>query len=645
VANLSTFVFDRFSPISYKATIGETASNPHMAPTWVGDIHVRRLAAYKTRLAYLLNVSRLALPQGSVDAAVTDERARMSGQFAVAPTSKDRREYGDAALLSSRVVDAVLGEDVQIVVDGAAVPPAVTPELPPEPQPLAPQPADPLPIAGNAPPAPDAAITAMQRRIDTIRTARWVDEAERKVAEWEASFDAHHKASERQRWLRKWAEDEQVIAKMYEAEGDAVGLGDAVYVISWSAKKRRPVLDVFDPGFYFPVLDPNSRESYPDKVHIAWQFEEMDRAGTKKQFVHRITYELKPVAEWRPPWAAEEDQPSTVACFMSEGTWPLNDAGRTVDDFADSRATWTLGEDGRPIQDLNLGIDFVPVLHVPNTPSRKEHYGPSILDSVTQIVDDIQAADTDAAAASRIAGTPLITLAGGQVDHTKTLSVGPGKVFTVGPNGRMDVLDASRGLVVLMDYIDKLLHRLSVNSQVNEEVLGRVRASDVPSGIALLLAFGPMRGLIRKMRLVRNEKYPLLLKFAQRLAQAGGVLEAGANPRAEVAFGSFLPSDQKHVLECVVQLMTTHGISRRTALQWLVDAGFDIGDIAQELDAIAAEDFDHASTLSDVVGKEQAAEYLGREAPPPDAAQPALNLRVPTLGGPAAPNAPPPPPA
>jgi hypothetical protein len=74
---------------------------------------------------------------------------------------------------------------------------------------------------------------------------------------------------------------------------------------------------------------------------------------------------------------------------------------------------YELTPDGREVNDLDIGIDFVPVIHVPNTPSGSKHFGRSLLLSVAQLLDDIGFADSDLAASSEFVGnTPVVTTGG-----------------------------------------------------------------------------------------------------------------------------------------------------------------------------------------------------------------------------------------
>ncbi len=633
-----TFIIDQYSPLSHKLPLRDTAPT-NLAPTWVPTDQQRRLNAYKVLAAYRHNVAR-HLAAGTL---TEDDRDK-------------RREYGDAELLVTRTAGGVLGDQIQITVDGADEDIPDTPELPPQPDPL-----------------PDSA-TDLERRIFTARTTRWTEQATAIVDQWEADWAAHPALIERQEWLRSWAEDEFLTGKIVEAEGDIVGLGDGVYVLDWSHTQQRPTVDVYDPGFYFPVLVDGER-GFPSKIHLAWEFERPDHLGVTRRYVRRLTYELAPIpfvadpftgellvqdlgdgeqrlvlqegdtfndqtglVERTYPWAELDDTghpiPSTVTCLFTDATWQLGDLthGTRVDDFDLDKATFAVTEDGQVARRLDKRCDFILAVHVPNTPATREHFGRSVLDVVAQLLDDLHAADTDVRMASELAAGPMVALFGGNL--ATSVEVEPGLVFNAGdPTGRMDVLDLTKGLKELRDGRTDLRDRLAVNAQVPAEVLGvRNNEGQAPSGISIALRFGPFRQLVDLLRLTRMPKYQLLLKMAQRLAQAGGVLEPGPNPTARLVFGSYLPSDVAEAIKQVVLLLQAHGVSRLTALRMLVDAGIDIGDLADELDRINAEDTGGALAVADATGSEQlAADRLGLELP--DTAPTAVPAPTITLPG------------
>lgn len=610
---MADLTLDLWAPLTHKLPL-KPRGGSLLAPSWVPDTDQRRLTAYKVLAAYRANCARWHLDAD--------------------PNTQDkRREYGDAELLVSRVVAGVLGDTVQLVVDGADARLPDEPDLPDPP--------------GDLP----AGASDLDRRVHAARLARWETQAAAIVDEWEAAWAAQPALQARQDWLRAWADLEFVAGKIHEAEGDAVGLGDGVYVLAWSAEKQRPTLDVYDPGFYFPVIDDTG--SYPTKVHLAWEF---DVDGVT--FVRRLTWELAPIpptvtadgtatagpgervnpatgrVERRYPWAPDEWTPTT--CLYTDATWRFDQlgAGAHVDDLDPARAAHALTSDGRPADRLDLRIDFVPVVHVPNTPSTREHFGASILLVVAQLLDDLHASDTDIQDGAALAAGPVIALAGGTTGDGTT--VRPGIVWNIPDGGRMDVLDLAAGLAQLSQLNDRLLSRLSVNGRVPAEVLGRVDASQVPSGVALALAFGPFRQLVDELRLVRKPKYQLLLKMVQRVAQAGQVLDPGPTPPAHLALGAYLPADLKAAADLVVALLAAHGLSRQTALAFLVDAGLSINDAGLELDRIAGEDTRSALEVAEATGSEElAAERLGVDLPavasPPG--PPVITLPAPPGGG------------
>lgn len=621
-------LFDPWTSLDHKSEVATATTPSAAAPSWVGK-HARRLAAYKVLLAYQTNSARTFLTAALSDAIAGELTVEQVVALAE-EARRARREYGDAELLVGRAVDALLGESVKVIVPDADHELPDEPDLPERPEPL----------------ADDADEVA--RRIAAVRLERWEADALETVDSWERALAAFDAGTERQDWLRHWADQVDLPGKMVEAETDAVGLGDGVYVLGWSARRGRPELRVYDPGLYFPPVlpgeDDDLDEDYPGRIHLAWEFEQ-----DGKRWLRKVTWELGPIlpatdddGEFlldendavvlqqgdgfdgqgriarRYPWQGPDESPSTLTCYMTDAVWDMGAVRGGLADLDPSQARYRLNEEGRPIRDLDLFIDFIPVVHIPNVPASKQHFGVSILAAVAQLLDEIQATDTDLASAASLAGSPPIAVSGAGERAGAVATYGPGSLFYLGEGGAMSSIDTSSALSPLMEQLLALLDRFAVNSRMTAEGLGRVKASEVPSGITILLALAPALALVHRMRLVRRRKYRLLLRFVQRLAQAGGALPAGVNPDAEVVFGSFLPSDEKVVVELVTQLLDRHGISRETALRWMVEAGLDVGDVTEELDRIRGEDFDGADKLSLIVGDAAAAEYLGRE-PGPDA--------------------------
>lgn len=601
-------IIDAYAGLSHKSPLrnnGVGVGSQWLAPTWVGEANRRRLAAYKVLAAYLNNVARNFLALAAAD-----------------PSNIDRHvEYGDAAAVRNAIVGTLLGDEQTITVDGAD---DELPEAPDAPQ----------PVEGEVPTTPEA--QPGQASPDEVAAER-------------ARIEA---ARARQEWLRAWADKERLSRKLFEGERNAVGLGDGVYLLRWSNAKQRVRVLTFDPGFYFPVLSTDLDEDFPTTVHFAWEEEETNELGETRTFVRRITYRLAPITgrkvppqgalsslrtavgqfDVEPPVRADagpggtftrnypwNDKPSGITCYMSDGRWPLESIGnRRVANFGDADVEWTVNEDGEQMRDLDLEIDFIPVVHVPNTVAEGEHFGRSALTDIAQILDELAEADSDLAAAAATTGTPPIALTGSTV---RDVVYGPGRVWNLAAGGRLDVVDTSKALDALLKYIEALLRRMSTNARVPESVLGRIDPAQIASGVLLALSFGPLKQLNTEMSLVRNEKLPLLCKFVQRMAIAHGELESGDAFPAQIVYGSHLPHDRAEAVDLVRKLLGNgtepSAISRVTALRMLVDAGFDIGDALDELERIEGEDFRGAKLLLEALGDEGAVfDYLGR-APTP----------------------------
>lgn len=444
-----------------------------------------------------------------------------------------------------------------------------------------------------------------------------------------------------QTWLEAWADKERLPLKVVETERNACNLGDGVYTLGWSASKKRVRLRVFDPGFYFPALDDGNEDDYPSRVHIAWEVDDdqLARAGQIK--VRRITWELRPIdVGIMHPW---NDEVSTHSCFLTDAVWTLDAAGKqTVDDLSGAQAVYMSDADGE-IRDRDLGIDFVPVIHEPNTVSLLNHFGTSSLSRVLQIIDDLANADTDLQKASATTGFPPIALGGASLGDDR-LTYRPGQVFEVG-DGKMDVLDTSRSLDALLKYVESLQDRLSVNARTPDSLLGRIGPHEVPSGVALALSFGPLSSMIDEMRLVRSEKYRILLRFVQRIASAGGQSDVPNvwDLEPDYQFGSFLPQDLTDTISQARAMLgdTTASasmVSLETAISMLMEAGVPVDDIKAEVKRINERDFKGAIDLKEATGTlDEVGSYLNRkttEPPKPPPIAPAFGV----------PGAPPPPP-
>jgi hypothetical protein len=270
------------------------------------------------------------------------------------------------------------------------------------------------------------------------------------------------------------------------------------------------------------------------------------------------------------------------------------DKADDIDALSLARARFRTNADGELLHRLDLQLDFVPVVHVPNTINGADHFGQSSLLSAAQLLDDLAAADTDSQRASATTGSPIIGLSGARLPVDRRtgnplpVQVEPGMVWPLGDSGQLSTVDTSAQLAELRSYVEALRDRLSVVTRLPGSVLGTVRPSEVPSGYALQLSFGPLDAMVRSMRLAREAKYPLLLKMVQRLYQLGGILPPGENPRATIAFGAYLPTDLSAALDLVARGVQAGVLSLETGVRLLIDAGFPIEEAGLEVERIRA---------------------------------------------------------
>jgi hypothetical protein len=396
-------------------------------------------------------------------------------------------------------------------------------------------------------------------------------------------------------WVDQWATRERLTQKLLQGESDSVGLGDGVFVLAPDAAKKRPRLRVYNPGFYFPdtltVVPGWQDDEFPPIVHIAWEEEGTDG----HTWVVRSTWQMVQLDTPKPsPWGGD---PMTWTCMFRKVRYRL-------DRLHDNATVYSkdLSRDAVVVQDwTDLGVDFVPVVHVPNTP---EEWGSSVLLRVGQILDDIEGTDTDLATGAQTSTAPTFVTSGAPV---APLTGVPGQELGLPSGASAGWVDTSKNLTALTGYLDGLLDRIAVNTRLAQALLGRIQPNDVPSGYALQLGFHPARQLMREARTVRDEKYPLILRFAVRLAQANGWLASGQTPDMVITLGASLPADLAAAVATVKDLLPVHGISTQTAVRILVQAGLPIEDATAEVEAIRAESYDAAVKLFEATGNAAAA--------------------------------------
>jgi hypothetical protein len=414
-----------------------------------------------------------------------------------------------------------------------------------------------------------------------------------------------------QAWLTEWASKERLQAQLVVAEEHAIGDGDAVLTLTWSSGKQRPKLRIINPGFYFPDLASLDTvagwedEDMPPVVHLGWERTDRDNVVWLRQTTWRMV-RLDADADPGLPTAPV----SAVWGGRREWTCVYSVTDYRLDRLRGDKTSIYDLEPTNPaavsvVAPTDLLIDFIPLVHVPNTPAGGYHFGASLLTGVAQILDDLAGSDTDVSATAQSSAAPAAVFTG--AGAARDMPGGP-QASWWGPEGSgMGYTDTSRVLTAGLAQNENLLRHLAVNSRLGVALLGRVAPDEVPSGFALQLGFAPAQSMMREMRLVRAEKYPLLLKMAVRLAQVGGVLPSGPTPPIELDLGSGLPSDLATTVEAIAALLPIGAVSVDTAVRWLMAQGVPIVDAETEVAAILAAQTEKAVELVEATGDVDAA--------------------------------------
>lgn len=557
---MKTFTHDLYAALSHIPELGpDYRTRAPGVAGWIPDDDTRRLTAYRVLSAMRDNARRYWLPSPLWDeTTVTDAQSGRVLPSSAAPASKVR-EYGHARLLVETARALVLGDGQTIT----------------------------LPSLDGT----DADDPALERQ----RAAR--------------------------DWLEAWATREMLPAKLLDVEEHAIGDGDGILTLGWSgdptapASRRRLRLRSYDPGFWFPDLTsrdstPGWDDDWPPVVHLAWEWTDDTNVIWARRLTWRIVPANIPIVY---PWSAE---PSPWSCTYEACEWRTDriKAGDTV---------YTLAPDGPGARvitaPVDLGIDFMPVIHVPMDYPGERFYGRSLLMSVAQVLDDLAGSDTDNAVTSELIASPPTVITGAPGG---ALGGGPGAQWNLPDGAGASLLDTSKALVAGHQHNERLITTLAACSRLTKALLGREVPSEVPSGLALDLGMAPARQLIRDARMVRDVKHRLLLRMVMRMAQSASLLDRGETPEALVALGAALPTDLAGLVELVAKLLPAHGISTDTAVRVLRGGGLPVEDPEAEVARIHAEDTEGAVRIVDATGDTAAAAARLGITPPVPAPEP-----------------------
>lgn len=566
-----------------------------VAPTYVNETDKRRIDFYARARAYIETVGRHFLKDDPDDPDKAEEW----------------QEFGDPAAIVEQEAGAIIGDTITYRVIGADDSIPDRPDYP------------------DAPPAPDfegltADQAAIERRVSEIESGLWRQTVEAAVERWASDIEMRPFLQNRQDELRQWAADVKLTAVITENEIDnIVPLGSGIYEMGFDASNRRPNIEIIPPEYYFPDLDADGLiPEFPDRVIVCFPIDDGDR-------IRRTVYELVPIA------GGSEDlgdgtavpSPRTSLLYHQDGeefsrvclkTVAIFDAAGFKDVYADegngTPEFQTAVVDG-VVEVMNrfpIAADYIPLVHMPNSLSKKTHFGRSSIARNGQLFDEIAATDGDESLASRWAGQPPVGVSG-MAPGSEELDLTPGKGVRLGENGSISTVPMAENLAQIGERITRLQKRLSAVSSIPDAVRGTADVGSVASGRLLSLSFVAFEQKVKRARMAR-EKYSLILKFAQRIAIQNGVFEDPTVYDAEIVFGPYMPSDLAELADILTVLIAADLVSQETGLRMLQDAGVPSENVDAELAAIRAIMVKHADLLTAALeDPKYAADFLGRD--------------------------------
>lgn len=528
-------VYDLWASIlNYKGAVG-SLNRPGISINYIPKEHCRRLQAYEILSAYYNCYSR---------------DFRMSPESGDTGDNDSVFEVGDPSFLCDKIKDKLLGDEVTINMP--------VPEILGSEESIS----QTLALEGLEP----GQKTRLEEKLKNLKVISAI-------------------ISERETYLQNWFKTNKIYLKIDENETLASYLGDCVYHVGWNAETGKPEIMTYDPGFCFPhfEIDELSWEDdttpVTDRFIIAWeeifQTDDPDHTTT----LWRDVYELRVTAGAKKCYRQRSYYKYGVGSVLS--LYDLTDD----DAISETPPSWE-----------DLGVDFIPILWVPNRMIQGEIFGQSNIAKLLPLYDAIMNSYTDLSANGEHLGGATVFISGSEIKLRKNSTTGvpvdiplrPATMIPLGENGSANLLDTSTMQDALLKTIEKYEGKLIQISEITDIIAGKIDKANIPSGIALLILMQPLLDKIGKMRQQRQEKYTTLFDFVQRLLQTFGnsyekQLFSGILYSVNLNFGAIIPSDDSAKMDLYNKMVPLLGLE--TVLVQMKKDGwnFDVKTVLQRV--------------------------------------------------------------
>lgn len=538
---LPTKVYDLYAPIlNYKNKITEL-KRPFVTESWIPESHERRIQAYDVLAAYNNCYSR--------------DYRNTSAESGVAADNDKIIETGNAEWLCLKFKNKLLGGELSITV--------------------------PVPKKyGN------------EETLKNLQASILPDLKAYAIKQLAVLNEMKARLSLRESYLQGWFQDEMIALKIDENEETCSFLGDCCYYVQWNTVTGVPEIITYDPGTVFPYFNlqgevslEDEKTPVSDRVFVAWEeiadefkddkVDDKENAYTK---LFRDTYELRMMS-------------SGKRCFRQKVIF------KHV--IGDSMQIWQYDDkefynDQQSLKWEDLGIDFIPIVWIPNMVVQGDVFGKSNIHTLIPTLDSLMNTDTDLGENSEHLGGATVFVSGKDIVIRKDsvtkeplpVPLQPRTILPLGEGGRMDLLDTSTMQEALLKTGDKTLKDFIRLSEITEAGAGMIKPSDIPSGVALRILMQPLLDKINPRRMHRQNAYKALFYCVQRLYQIYGnqdekAIFADPLTDALIQFGAILPSDDSTMLDYYTKLMDL--LDEETVLEMMKEDGyqFDIATIMQ----------------------------------------------------------------
>lgn len=348
-------------------------------------------------------------------------------------------------------------------------------------------------------------------------------------------------AKKQEEFFKNWAEKEMFFSKLCANEYKASNLGDCVYKLAWSKDKGRTKVYTIDPGFWFPFNIGESNERHI----IAWEQDD-GKNGTE---IYKEEYRLE-----KNSGSGAKGGGTTHTVRLTAGYYKKS----TKESLEDLRLIrYAKDDQGNELNNIDLAIDTIPIVYIPNIYREGFDFGESDLTAVYRILDDLSNVYTDEQQNTYFMGlVPLwmnheaYELLPVDKDGKRILKMGDNNVLP----GEAGIVDNSTINKALFETQHELESKLFKNTFLGVLGSGTEQSSsgDRTTGIFQLKG-SILERFVNLKRLTREAKYNLLLrivaKFESTLGANKEVFKDGVDAR--IQFGNILPINQKALMENV----------------------------------------------------------------------------------------------